>query len=1245
MKLLKLEIYNLASLAAVKDQPQVIDFATGALAETGLAAITGPTGAGKSTILDALCLALFNEVPRLRTAHQGQEGKLADGSGAALNFNDKRSMLTRGTVMGYAKVSFATHDRKRYRVEWQVQRARKRLDGSLQKISRSLIDLDTGTVLASQLTEVGQLTQQLIGMNFEQFTRAVLLAQSEFGAFLKANDNERASLLECLTDTHIYSRLGQLADQQHKDAKKAYERLSGELKFVEPLPIEQRTALDQQKQQLSDQKQQLEQQIKQYQQREAWHQRDAELAEQCQAAEQALQQAQHDWQQLSAARGDQLRLKHMRPLRPHLEQRDRLLAEQTTGQQTLEQATQKLSNIDQACRQAEQDLDQRQMAEQQQQAYAKQIQPILAQAQADEYQCQTLREQFKQLKSILVQSQAHTEQLTQQLTQQQTAFDQYHQQQQQIEQDLAQTQCLQGLDQHPLAMLTEQLNTAATQHTIHQQAQQQQQQLEQQVDQIRQQRQMAAQQLADHQRDYGDDATLKQQLKDLISADLAQQKQLHQDQVLLQQFSLRQSQQASHAQLVARIEQTQQQQQSVLQAVSHAEQHRNACQQQHQQLEQLWQRQRQMSQQSVEQLRAHLHDDEACPVCGSTEHPYRQAGLAIAEAMVHETERDVQQARTQFDQAVAQLSSVQAEQRHLTQRLTELEQHASEAIQQIKQQDQQRHDQFGSSHGALLALAGDQAIQQLQQRITQTEQTQQQQQQHRLLVEQRNDEREQLSQHDRQQHDQLQASHVKLHEISSTAKDAFIQAHAAERTVLAQLPLTEQQQWQAAIDQQRVNDQAAQWCEQLTQRHRQLQQREQLTIGITEQQQRIKDSQLELAHHQQVQQQQQDQHDAVMQQGKQRRDQLNHALAQAQGPMESVQAWQDDLATRAQALQAQHQQATLALQHRLTEQKHTNEQILALQQQQHNIQQALDQCQTAISAWYGLYPEMTEAEVVRLLQLDSAQIEQMDQAIAACGDALTRIETQAQHHQQNRQAHQRQQMKHGLDEPMSIAQITQTLSDLDDQLKMIESDLINVIGHIRQDETRHQQAVKLGQSISAAMTTYQRWARLADPIGCATGAKFRKIAQGYQLDLLLAQANQQLQQLSRRYQLERAPESLGLLVIDRDMGDERRSVHSLSGGESFLVSLALALGLSGMAQGSVQIEALFIDEGFGTLDPESLQIVMDALDQLQAQGRKVIVITHVQEMQERIPVQIRVERVGLGHSQIRLLTSGHQQVA
>jgi len=136
---------------------------------------------------------------------------------------------------------------------------------------------------------------------------------------------------------------------------------------------------------------------------------------------------------------------------------------------------------------------------------------------------------------------------------------------------------------------------------------------------------------------------------------------------------------------------------------------------------------------------------------------------------------------------------------------------------------------------------------------------------------------------------------------------------------------------------------------------------------------------------------------------------------------------------------------------------------------------------------------------------------------------------------------------------------------------------------------------------------------------------------------LLFYANQQLQLFSPRYQLQRAPNSLGLLVMDADLANERRAVHSLSGGESFLVSLALALALAQMASGQMQIESLFIDEGFGSLDPESLQVVMDALDQLQGQGRKVAVITHVQEMQERIPVQIRVERRGSGRSVLRVM--------
>ena len=109
------------------------------------------------------------------------------------------------------------------------------------------------------------------------------------------------------------------------------------------------------------------------------------------------------------------------------------------------------------------------------------------------------------------------------------------------------------------------------------------------------------------------------------------------------------------------------------------------------------------------------------------------------------------------------------------------------------------------------------------------------------------------------------------------------------------------------------------------------------------------------------------------------------------------------------------------------------------------------------------------------------------------------------------------------------------------------------------------------------------------------------------------------------------------MVVDQDMGDEYRSVHSLSGGESFLVSLALALGLASLSSNRVRVESLFIDEGFGSLDADTLRVAMDALDNLQAQGRKVGVISHVQEMTERIGVQIQVRRQSGGQSRIEVM--------
>jgi exonuclease SbcC len=214
--------------------------------------------------------------------------------------------------------------------------------------------------------------------------------------------------------------------------------------------------------------------------------------------------------------------------------------------------------------------------------------------------------------------------------------------------------------------------------------------------------------------------------------------------------------------------------------------------------------------------------------------------------------------------------------------------------------------------------------------------------------------------------------------------------------------------------------------------------------------------------------------------------------------------------------------------------------------------------------------------------------------------------------------------------------LEQSLLELREVLANHEQQCAELRAAQAEDQRRQQAYQALATEIEHAHQQWQRWARLNALIGSASGDVFRKIAQGYNLDLLLHHANSQLRQLARRYRLKRGGSALGLLVLDTEMGDELRSVHSLSGGETFLVSLALALGLASMASSTLRIESLFIDEGFGSLDPESLQLAMDALDGLQAQGRKVAVISHVQEMHERIPVQIQVRRQGNGLSDVEV---------
>ncbi|WP_294631144.1 AAA family ATPase [uncultured Bacteroides sp.] len=214
----------------------------------------------------------------------------------------------------------------------------------------------------------------------------------------------------------------------------------------------------------------------------------------------------------------------------------------------------------------------------------------------------------------------------------------------------------------------------------------------------------------------------------------------------------------------------------------------------------------------------------------------------------------------------------------------------------------------------------------------------------------------------------------------------------------------------------------------------------------------------------------------------------------------------------------------------------------------------------------------------------------------------------------------------------SPEQLPETIRRQQEENLNIERSLSAVEARLLQQSKNRETAGQIAQELQQKQTVAERWAKLNKLIGSADGAKFKVIAQGYTLNLLLLHANKHLSYLSKRYRLQQVPDTLALQVIDCDMCDEVRTVYSLSGGESFLISLALALGLSSLSGNNLKVESLFIDEGFGSLDAESLRTAMEALEQLQLQGRKIGVISHVQEMCERISVQVRVQKKVNGKS-------------
>ncbi|QOQ77588.1 AAA family ATPase [Pseudomonas poae] len=1211
MKILAIRLKNLASLAG----PFEIDFTAEPLASAGLFAITGPTGAGKSTLLDALCLALFGAVPRLGDTGQA---KMPDAD-SDISIGDPRTLLRRGTGGGYAEVDFVGVSGRRYRARWEANRARDKASGKLQNSRQSLIDLDSDQLLASQKTEYKTQLELALGLNFEQFTRAVLLAQSEFSAFLKANDNERSELLEKLTDTALYTQLGRRAFDKAKEAKDAHKQLQDQATGVVPLAAEARAELDQQ---LADAQQQLktqQAQLKQLESQHTWLKELREWQERQHSATEQLQRAQADWESQGPQRQDLSRLEQLAPQRHQFARQAELgtlltpLAAQI--QQHLEQQTA---------------LHTRQEQAQQQQAAAQAALADALKHQADAVPL--LRQAFEEQSTL-----AH---LTKDLAKR-------SEDKQQLESACSEGQALlKGLqDKHShvaerLQRLAAELERSAPLAPLSDAWGAYRDRLQQlmvigsrlkkgqeELPQLEQRATRAAETFA-QQRDALDllyqeagaePHAVTEQIQLLASLLQDNRKQQRAFEALTRLWESQQQLDQQSAGLTQKLADAQQQREQLNQTGLQTKAELTVAEQTLSVTKQLLERQRLARSASVEELREQLQDDQPCPVCGSHEHPYHQP-----EALLHSLGRHDENEEATAQKAVDVLKE----------KLTELRGEVGGLIAQQKEYLQQQ-EQLATQQQALkpsldahplaASLFNQDAAQRsawLAQQLAQLTQsiTQDEQRQGALLNLQQNagrlQQQLQAAQDASQQARQLLVDQQRELSNDRERLDEELNAFAS----LLPADTLEGLRREPAATFMQLDQQVSQRLEQLGHQRDELAEQQ-------ERQQAIEKQQTHQQHRQQ-------QLDALLQQVTELAGQQQAAQAKLSallGDHASAEQWQQQLDQAvAQSRQSetdanqQLQDIRGALIQLAADLKAQQERQAALSAEQHHLGERLGE-------WRTLHPELDDDGLTRLLAFDDSQVSALRQQLQHSEKAVEQAKVLLQEREQRLAEHQA--LHNG---NLEAEQLEGTLAALNQQLADSEKHCAELRARQHEDQRRQDANHALTEQITKAYEEWQRWARLNALIGSATGDTFRKIAQAYNLDLLVHHANVQLRQLVRRYRLKRGGSMLGLLVMDTEMGDELRSVHSLSGGETFLVSLALALGLASMASSTLKIESLFIDEGFGSLDPESLQLAMDALDGLQAQGRKVAVISHVQEMHERIPVQIQVKRQGNGLSTLEV---------
>lgn len=1030
---------NIASLA----QPFDVDFTQEPLHSCGIFAITGPTGAGKSTLLDVICLALYNNTPRLASAESERVYEEMPGANL-LSYSDPRNLLHRGAVEGRAEVCFEVNG-THYKAGWYVRRAGKKVSGQLQQVEMSLVNLSKGTEYQGRKTEILAQIKELIGLSFEQFTKAVMLAQGDFASFLFAKENEKGETLMRITGTELFSRIGTEIFNRNSEAAAALKELQQRAEHIE-LPSQE--ACEHLACEIKEDKAQLTKANKIYQ----------DASAQLYIIDDYIHRL-GQWEE--SRRELTTLLAQYRPLASSVNKRiylRRLL--------TYNDKLRLLQNIE------------------------NRIALLTKEQQEKESRFHTLSANKTDVQAKLSDANHHFTAWAQQNTEKAP----FLQQAVDLERQAA---LLSG----QITELTHQL----------QENEKEQEKLDLKIRDT--QSQLSGNQAA----------TLT--LQEWITAHQAERPYIDQ----------------APQHLLALSEVAECLKEEERSSIQIAESNKRLVEEEEEQ--QLTEKLKEYSvfiTEAVAQLRRSLIPGEACPVCGSTTHPHADDAL---HAVVVKSEEEAIRKRKDLEERINKLQLRNKERYAEVTALKRLKDQASsralqlinqerEALQALLQIDQIDHSSPFEEYAKKIAARTSEWLEKLKKFDTLKQQKELLDKEYHLLLERK------------QKEAKAQSMLTEGKNQKSTA------LNACKEGVSPLLGFSSVAQYQEAIQQ-----------EERTQKELITQLTNALTALITEEQS------------------------------------LLERLSAIRSELSSEQ--------KNQKMEADvTQQERLALEgHFGVTEEHFPKVDVALLQKEEMLYSTLSDEWNMLKARYRERATEIHAAEEKLPQLQEARFQNGLDALRS--EAALSVDEGHTH----------------IQELMGL--ITRKESTLEQYRATIAS------------------YKELAIQIESAGQYAARWDELNRFFGSKDGYKFNNIAQGYTLDYLLLHANQYLNLLAPRYQLIRTPDKLLLEVMDRDMLGERRTINSLSGGETFLVSLALSLALSSISSMSISIDSLFIDEGFGALDEDTLNTAMGAFEVLQASGRKVGIISHVKEVMQRVAVRIEVDKQGNGESLLRIISDSN----